>query len=116
MKVYRIYSIEWKVWRINSVKIMSDEKSLKEHAEGGQPTGLPITDVLESIVGVEGSDKVRIDSAFRVGQYKRNAVRSRDLIVTFSEWTTKKLIMTNFRQQGNLGVECMEVQAFPAMA
>lgn len=64
-----------------------------------------ITDLLESMVGADDGDKIKIESAFRTGPFRKGVSKPRDVIVKFENWTDKKIIMNNFRQHGTVEVE-----------
>lgn len=73
-------------------------------------------DLFESILGEDEADRVQIDSAFRVDKLKQNVNIPRDVVVKFSDWTSKWLVISNFRQHGKLIIDGLEVQAFPDLA
>lgn len=43
-------------------------------------------------------------------------IGSRDVLIKFTDWNSKKLVMMNFHKFGNLIVEGLEVQAFVNLA
>lgn len=64
------------------------------------------------MVGADDGDKIKINSAFRIGPLRKEMFKPSDVIVQFCNWTAMKIIMKNFRQYGTVEVEGLEVQAF----
>lgn len=67
--------------RKNNIRL----KNLREKAESANLQD-HLMDLFESILGSEANDVVKIDSAFRIGIYKKHAIRPRVVLVKFVDW------------------------------
>lgn len=59
-------------------------KNLKEQTEGPNLHNY-IIDLFESILGEEDSNQLNIDSVYRVGQFRQNTKKPRDVIMRFTD-------------------------------
>lgn len=67
-------------------------KNLREKAESANLKNY-LTDLVESIIGLDTNNTVKIDSAFQIGPYKKHASKPRDVLVKFADWNSKKVIL-----------------------
>lgn len=89
----------------NNNRNNNQNSEFKRGSRGTRLSEVYLSEIFQGMMGAENTVYIRINTAFRIGYKRRDLRNPQNILVKFVDWTSKKTLIDNFREQGGIQIE-----------